>query len=67
MVCERRREPHVRLQALRAAYPEVLKQELESWDRVKEDWPEDRSFAAFQRWFDYSIHWIIFDIADPDL
>jgi hypothetical protein len=36
---------------------EIFEKELESWDRIEESWPKDRSFAAFRRWFDYSIHW----------
>ena len=45
---------------------EIFEQELESWDRLQEAWPKDRSFEAFQRWFD-SIHWMIFDMADEPL
>src|SRR5215471_291883 len=40
----------------------IFEQELESWDRIEESWPKDRSFAAFRQWFDYSIHWMVFDI-----
>jgi len=54
-------------QHLKRACLEIFEQELESWDRLEETWPKDRSFEAFQRWFDYSIHWMIFDFADQPL
>jgi len=49
---------------LKEACEEIFEQELESWDRMEETWPKDRSFEAFRRWFDYSVHWMIFDLAD---
>lgn len=52
---------------LKEACEEIFEQELESWDRMEETWPKDRSFEAFQRWFDYSIHRMIFDLADHPL
>jgi hypothetical protein len=52
---------------LKGSCAEVFEQELESWDRVEETWPEDRSFEAFKPWFDFSIHWMIFDMADEPL
>ena len=54
-------------QHLKRACEEIFEQELESWDRLEEAWPKDRSFEAFQRWFDFSIHWMIFDFADQPL
>ena len=52
---------------LKEACEKIFEQELESWDRMEETWPKDRSFEAFRRWFDYSIHWMIFDLADHPL
>ena len=52
---------------LKESYEEIVEQELESWDRLEETWPKDRSFNAFQRWFDYRIHWMICDLADQPL
>ena len=51
------------LEQLESSCPEIFEQELESWDRLEETWPKDRSFGAFQQWFDYSIHWMIFDLS----
>jgi|SRR5215467_5863891 len=45
----------------------IFEQELESWDRNEESWPKDRSFAAFQQWFDHSIHRMVFDITHQQL
>ena len=52
---------------LKEFYEEIFEQELESWDRLEETWPRDRSFKTFQGWFDYRIHWMIFDLADQPL
>jgi hypothetical protein len=52
---------------LKKSCTEIFEQELESWDRVRQSWPPDRSFAAFQQWFDYTIHSMIFDLADDRL
>ena len=57
------KDDHELRRHLKVASEEIFEQELESWDRVKETWPRDRSFGAFQRWFDYSIHRMIFDLA----
>lgn len=45
------------------ACAKIFEQELESWDRLEETWPIDRSFEAFRQWFDYSIHGMVFDLA----
>jgi hypothetical protein len=58
---------HELMEYLKASCTEIFEQELEGWDRVEENWPEDRSFTAFHRWFEYSIHWMIFDMADEPL
>jgi hypothetical protein len=29
----------------------VFTQELHGWHTIEADWPKDRSFAAFQKWF----------------
>jgi len=52
---------------LKKSCADIFEQELESWDREEESWPKDRSFAVFQRWFDYSIHTMMFDLADEPL
>ena len=52
---------------LKRACKGIYEQELENWDRLEETWPKDRSFEAFQRWFDYSTHSMIFDLADQTL
>jgi hypothetical protein len=36
-------------------------------NRLEETWPKDRTFEAFQRWFDYSSHSMIFDLADQTI
>ena len=52
---------------LKRACKGIFEQELESWDRLEETWPKDRTFDAFHGWFDCRIHWMIFDLADQPL
>lgn len=58
---------HELLDYLKLSCVDIFEQELESWDRVEEDWPKDRSFTTFERWFDYTTHWMIFDLTDEPL
>ncbi len=55
-------EPEL-LEHLEDACAEIFERELESWDRLEESWPTDRSFEAFRQWFNYSTHWMVFDLA----
>ena len=48
---------------LREACEEIFDGQLNGWYRVKERWPEDRSFDVFQRWFDYRLHSVLIDLA----
>ena len=58
---------HEMVDHLKVSCAEIFGQELESWDRMQESWRKDRSFAVFQRWFDYRIHSMIFDLGDERL
>ncbi len=46
---------------------DLFEMELEAWDRDPTTWPEDRSYKAFQEWFDVEIHSIVLDTADDDI
>ncbi len=36
---------------LKACYQDIFEEELEGWSTDPEQWPQDRSFKAFQAWF----------------
>ena len=46
---------------------DLFEMELDAWDRDPATWPEDRSYEAFQEWFDVEIHSIVLDTADDDI
>jgi len=51
---------------LQEVYAEVFERELEGWHTDETAWPQDRSFAMFQEWFDIEFHSVVEDLcADP--
>ena len=51
---------------LRLVYAGVFARELHGWHTIEADWPKDRSFAAFKKWFHVELHSVVEDIcADP--
>ncbi|MCR9247054.1 MAG: hypothetical protein NXI31_18635, partial [bacterium] len=52
---------------LRLVHREVFERELQGWHTVEEDWPSDRSLAAFKRWFQIEMHTVIEDLLDSPL
>ena len=56
-------EFEVDLEALLKPYfKEIFEEELESWHRVKADWPTTRDLATFLVWFDVEVHSMVFDL-----
>jgi|SRR5579862_6447610 len=49
---------------VKKACQRIFEQELESRDRIAESWPADRSFALFQKWFDFRSHSMVFDVTE---
>ena len=43
-------------------YKEIFEEELESWHRIKADWPVNRDLATFLARFDVEVHSMVFDL-----
>lgn len=46
---------------------EMFVEQLASWLTDEETWPQDRSFDAFCRWFDWQHHSMLIDLCDEPL
>jgi hypothetical protein len=55
------------LEHLAEVSSEIFKEQLNGWYRVPSVWPEDRELNAFLRWFDCSLHSMVFDVCDERL
>jgi len=49
---------------LKVNYKTVFENELENWYTDESLWPKKRTFALFQKWFDYDCHSVIEDTVD---
>jgi len=47
---------------LKLVFEEVFERELEAWHTDEADWPKDRSFATFKRWFKIEMHSMVEDL-----
>ncbi len=47
---------------LKQYYVEIFEQELEAWHLKKEDWPKQRGFQTFKRWFELKICSMVLDL-----
>jgi hypothetical protein len=48
---------------LAKVYGGIFKEQLEGWYRVPSSWPRRRDFDTFKRWFEWSYHSEIVDLA----
>jgi hypothetical protein len=46
---------------------EIFEEQLESWYRVPSEWPVQRDFGTFSRWFDCFFHSLLFDLSNMPL
>jgi len=46
---------------------EIFEYELSSWDEDEENWPADRSYEAFKKWFDFEIHDMVVDLCEIEI
>ncbi len=71
--CEQRlREIHVYLvdwaygkkfeEVLKQYYKDIFEYELLSWNSIKREWPQDRNFELFLKWFEARIGDDLFDL-----
>lgn len=59
-------------EVLQMVYATVFERELHDWHTRETDWPKDRSFEAFLKWFRIELHSVVEDlcagtIEDDDL
>ena len=54
-------------EVLRELCEEIFIEQLDGWYRDQATWPEDRSFKAFRRWFDFEHHSMLLDLCDEPL
>jgi hypothetical protein len=52
---------------LRELCEEIFVEQLAGWLTDEETWPQDRSFDAFCRWFDWQHHSMLIDLCDKPL
>jgi hypothetical protein len=47
---------------LEEIYPEIFENELYGWHTDEDAWPQERSFAMFQEWFEIELNPIVEDL-----
>ncbi len=53
-------------QTIEQCYEGLFESELASWHQYEEDWPANRTFKMFQRWFSVEWHSVVLDLcSDP--
>jgi hypothetical protein len=52
---------------IRGFFKRIFEQELENWCTDPDLWPQDRSFKAFNTWFDVQPESLVWDIVDEPL
>ncbi len=45
----------------------IFEEQLESWWTNEKDWPKNRDFKTFLKWFDVKFHSLVFDLVDAPL
>ncbi len=54
------------LETLERAFDMIFEAELMGWHTKVEDWPQDRTFATFKKWFTVEKHSLVQDLCgDP--
>jgi hypothetical protein len=62
--CDSEEEVH---EFLRELCEEIFVEQLGGWLTDEETWPQDRSFDAFCRWFDWQHYSMLIDLCDEPL
>jgi hypothetical protein len=52
---------------LAARWSMIFENELSAWDEFEDAWPEPRTQAMFESWFDVAEQIMVFDVADDPL
>jgi hypothetical protein len=45
-------------------FDQIFQNELNGWHTDDEHWPRNRTFEMFQKWFDFDIHSMIWDLEE---
>jgi hypothetical protein len=52
---------------LEEIYPEIFENELYGWHTDEDAWPQERSFAMFQEWFEIELNAIVEDLCGYEI
>ena len=47
---------------LESVYADIFERTLEEWHTVEADWPKNRTFAMFRKWFRIEMHSVVEDL-----
>ena len=50
-----------------AIFAEIFEDELNAWWTKEEDWPKERTYEIFKKWFEVSIAPLIYDTDDGEI
>jgi hypothetical protein len=45
----------------------IFEEILDGWYRVPSTWPKRRDLEEFERWFEWSVHYMVVDLSDEPL
>lgn len=52
---------------IKGIYKELFDLELEAWCTNEKQWPENRTFEVFNKWFKYKLHAVVEDLIDEPI
>ena len=52
------------MEQLSKVWDVIFQEELAGWHLIEEDWPSNRTFAMFRKWFDFEFHSVVEDLCD---
>ena len=55
-------EPGGHMKYIRKHCKKIFENELWDWCMDSKKWPEDKSWEAFKKWFDFEVHTMVFDM-----
>jgi hypothetical protein len=52
---------------LRKHFKQIFDEQLLAWHLIEEDWPKQRTFSLFQKWFEADVEDLVRDLSNHDL
>ena len=46
---------------------QIFEEELDSWNKDRELWPDNRDYETFKQWFEVVPHSVVFDMLEEDI